>query len=529
MALLNQGFVRSLNLFEVENATLALQNLTDSATIPADLRVFAGNVTNFTRVFFTATEPTDIITNPADPDAGTIFQQTDKLATLGNGDSVKLRVAQKINNIQRTLLNAQEDSLTVTYLAPHGIPQATFNSTNVFISLEGTSFEIAGTALNKLFYRAEYISTTQVKLRDVGYPEKIEFIDGLPVDVNDPGTFLQPSEPTAPADYFPYSACRFFTFPDVAPGFGDPIGFEDTYFIVLSDAVTTFRLGRNFSRTQLIQQIRFDDLSQFNGKTIIFERSNECTQENLINLARPVFEDDFFNYTSGSLSRTFDQNFTTLEAYLDSANFFRTKKFLSTEDNFFNVDEISSEGEFGTSDPDAFNSTVTDLSSDISPGLYILNKDASDILADPPVVTKLRAYSDNTQPWQVNAGPPDVLEYQILRDPITDIPKAANLQEMQIGNLTLGDSANGYLEIASGNTRVPNEYFQGVDVLAGTEKLLDLTTIAGLPDPSQVYAVDANRYRFTHKIDCLIEGEFYSICLTKDIGNDTGSGNGSTP
>ena len=528
MALLNQGFVRSLNLFEIEDATLALQNLSDSATIPADLRVFAGNVTNFTRLFFTATEPTDIITNPPNPDSGTIFEQTDKLATLGNGDRVKLRVAQKINNIQRTNLNAQEDSLTVTYQVGHGIPQATFNATTVFISLEGTSFEIAGTALNKIFYRAEYISTTQVKLRDVGYQEKIEFIDGLPVDVNDPGAFLQPSEPTAPPDYFPYSACRFFTFPDVAPGFGDPIGFEDTYFVVLSDAVTTFRLGRNFSRTQLIEQIRFDDLTQFNGKTIIFERSNECTQENLINLARPVFEDDFFNYSSGSLGRTFDQNFTTLEGYLDSANFFRQKKFLSIEDNFFNVDEISSEGEFGTSDPDAFNSTVTDLSSDISPGLYILNKDASDILVDPPVVTKLRAYSDNTQPWQVNAGPPDVLEYQILRDPITELPKPANLQEMQIGNLTLGDSANGYLEIASGNTRVPNEYFQGVEVLAGTEKLIDLTTV-GLSDPSQVYAVDANRYRFTHKIDCLIEGEFYSICLTKNIGSDNGSGNGSTP
>ena len=149
-------------------------------------------------------------------------------------------------------------------------------------------------------------------------------------------------------------------------------------------------------------------------------------------------------------------------------------------------------------------------------------------MVDPPVVTKLRAYSDNTQPWQVNAGPPDVLEYQILRDPITELPKPANLQEMQIGNLTLGDSANGYLEIASGNTRVPNEYFQGVEVLAGTEKLIDLTTV-GLSDPSQVYAVDANRYRFTHKIDCLIEGEFYSICLTKNIGSDNGSGNGSTP
>ena len=100
MALLNQGFVRSLNLFEIEDAVKALQNLSDSASIPTDLQIFAGNTTNVTRLIFNSGDPEDTIENPAEPDAGTIFTQIDKIATFGNGDSIQLRVAQEIFDIQ---------------------------------------------------------------------------------------------------------------------------------------------------------------------------------------------------------------------------------------------------------------------------------------------------------------------------------------------------------------------------------------------------------------------------------------------
>lgn len=547
MALLNQGFVRSLNLFEIEDAVKALQNLSDSASIPTDLQIFAGNTTNVTRLIFNSGDPEDTIENPVEPDAGTIFTQIDKIATFGNGDSIKLRVAQEIFNIQRNASEAVNDELIVTFLAPHGIanpnvdPNSPFATTTVFISLEGTIFENANrgnyvatgaaTALNKKFYRAEYLSSTQVRLFDVGYKQKLELVDefnpGLGFeDVNDPGDFVQSGDPSAPEDYLPYGTCRFFPFPTVINGnSGQPINFDQTYFIVFSDAIRNFRIGSNYSRTQLIDQIRFNT-AEFVNKIIVIERSNETTQENLINLARPEFEDNNFTFSTGALSQNFNNNFSNLESFLDNANFFRLKKYLTTEDNLFDVDEIDNEGVFYSSDPDVYNNTASILQTDTSPGVYILNKDSSDITSNPPVINKLRAYSDNTQPWELQAGPPDVLEYQVLRDPITEVKRDPALQEMQIGNLTLGDSAAGYLELCSGGT----EFFQGVRVFSGTEKELDLSSTGN--GFQQVFAVDSQKFRFTHKIDCLIDGEFYSICLTKDgpdLVADEGTGPGSTP
>lgn len=529
MALLNQGFVRTLNLFETEDANKVLENLGDGVTIPSDLQLFAGNTTNVTRLIFKPGDVFSIITNPSDPTAGTIFEQTNKLATLGNGDPVKLRVAQSIFNITRNLLDAQQDALTVTYNSAHGIPSVTFSQTQVFISLEGTLFANVATSLNQKFYRAQYLSSTQIRLLDVGYRQKLELIDdnnpslGFE-DVNDPGEFVQVGDVGAPSDYFPYSTSQFFSFPSVL--FGDPISFDQTYYIVFSDAVTKFRLGRNFSRTQLIDQVRFNT-TQLSTKNIIFERSNETTKQNLENLSRPVFEDNDFTYSSGSLNRSFASNFNDLEGYLDNANFFRLKKFLTVEDNLFDTSEIGTEGIIYTTDDDIFNNQVDKLTDDNSPGIYILNKDASNITSTPPVIQKLRAYSDNTQPWSLFSGPPDILEYQVLRDPVTNTPRTASNQELQIGNLTLGDSSSGYIEISSGNTRIPNEYFSGVQILSGVERRLDLSDF-GISN-SQVYAIDAQKYRFTHKIDCIIDGEFYSLCLTKDIGTDNGSGTGSDP
>jgi len=51
MALLNQGFVRSLNLDDIEDAILSINNLA-GGTITEDLVVFANNDKNSTRLLF---------------------------------------------------------------------------------------------------------------------------------------------------------------------------------------------------------------------------------------------------------------------------------------------------------------------------------------------------------------------------------------------------------------------------------------------------------------------------------------------
>jgi len=532
MALLNQGFVRSLNLFEIEDSIKALQNLGDASSVPSDLLVFAGNKLNNTELQFRAalSGTINLFENELDLDAGTIFTQTDKIATFGNGDKVRLKVAKAIETIER---NATNDSLLIKYVGGHEIPESRYQTGQppVLISLEGTFFSIAGTALNQKFYISEYVTTTQLRLLNVGYPEQLELVNGSIQDVNDPGTFDLPDLADPARSYYPYSTSQDFPYPQVENN-GDPerqpIAFDRDYYIVFSDAITKFRLGYNFSRRELIKQVRFADLSDFTVKDFIIVRSNETFIENLENLARPVFEDQNFSYSNSVLNRNFNSNFSTLETYLDSANFFRQKKYLTTKNNYYNVPEIGVEGVYTTSDPDIYNSIFSDLGTSLSPGVYILNRDATNLATTPPVINRLRAYSDNTQPWSIVDNPdptPDTLEYQVLRDPITELPRDAANQAMDIGNFVLGDTNNGVIEICTG---VDNgEYFQGVQILAGSEKQLDLSAY-GISN-SQVYAVDQNNYRFTHKIDCLIEGEFYSLCLTKDIGTDDGTGVGSDP
>lgn len=362
-------------------------------------------------------------------------------------------------------------------------------------------FISGGTGVYRIINEEETIGPSQFFINEVG---RLPDDDGNGVDQNSIGDF--------DTSKFAYIVSSRLPAPEVVSG--DPLDFNRTYFIANSNATDQFKIGRNFSRRELIDLIDFGssfagDVSSINGYdgtsgcSVIFERTNECTQENLRNLSRPVFEDrNDFTYTSGSLQRSIGENFTFLESRLDSAAFYTLKKYLTKQYNYYDEESIDFSGNLYCTDPDGFNQTTTDLAStDKSPGVYIINKDLSTI--NNLVLT--RAYSDNTQPWELNV---DTLEYQSLRDFDGNFNAAnAAAQEMQIGNLILQDKP-----IANGGT-------DAVEIGSATEQLQNVTVLSqGDIDTLGVPASDQAQTVFTHKMNVLIDTgngpEFYSICLS---------------
>lgn len=529
MALLNQGFVRSLNLDDVENSILSINNLA-GGTITDDLIVFANNENNVTKLLFKrpGIDTNNSVVTEGD---GSVFRQADKIGTFGNGDQVRIRSIINITNIERDGLPfAANDQLRVTLEKP--LPVEFFNPANgvIKVTLNETRFVIATDQLNGKEYVATGIYNgidppIQFFLNDVGYPEDLD--DGG-VDQNAIGAF-DPDGPNDNLDNYPYITSPALPGPAVVSG--DPIDYNRIYFIANSDAINQFRIGRNFSRRELIDQIDFGTsfagdvpgpagYNGTSGASVIFERVNKCVKENLINLSLPVFEDrNDFTYSSGVLNNGINGNFTRLESSLDAATFYTLQKYLSREYNYYDVDELEFAGNLYSSDPDGFNQIQSDLvETDRSPGVYIINKDASPAF-DNIVLT--RAYSDNTQPWELNVN---TLEYQALRDfNGNSTTFNDNNQEMTIGNLILQDkpvSNGGTDAIEIGSTSEP---LQNVEVLTlGEASVID----SGQP----ILAADANQARFTHKLNVLIdttgEGpEFYSICLSTvaDPGTAPGS------
>jgi len=527
MALLNQGFVRSLSLDDVEDSILSINNLA-GGTITNDLIVFANNENNVTKLLFKrpGIDTNNSVVTEGD---GSVFRQADKIGTFGNGDQVRIRSIINITNIERDGLPfAANDQLRVTLEKP--LPANFFDPANgvVKVILNETRFEIATDQLNG----KEYVATgifdgnpqIQFFLNDVGYPEDL---DDEGVDQNAIGDF-DPDGPNNNLDNYPYIISSSLAGPAVVSG--DAIDYNRIYFIANSDAINQFRIGRNFSRRELIDQIDFGTsfagdvpVAGYNGTSgasVIFERVNKCVKENLINLSLPVFEDrNDFTYTSGALSFSINENFSRLESSLDSATFYTLQKYLSREYNYYDVDELEFAGNLYSSDPDGFNQIQSDLvETDRSPGVYIINKDASPAF-DNIVLT--RAYSDNTQPWELNVN---TLEFQALRDfDGNSTTFNDNNQEMTIGNLILQDkpvSNGGTDAIEIGSALEP---LQNVEVLTlGEASVID----SGQP----VLAADPNQFRFTHKLNVLIdttgEGpEFYSICLSTvaDAGTAAGS------
>lgn len=456
MTSLNQGFVRSFNLDETIDAFKALNNLA-KGSITSDLVVFANNSENITRLVFDRFDADNSVFTSGD---GTVFLQSDKIGTFGNGDPVRIKTIVKIIS---AIYNQVTDTLFLTLEEPHNI---NFGGGDVYVTLQNTYFDgPATTTLNdKSFLAQSGGGGNQLLLRDIGFDETTGGVGTFAPNFNNVQR---------------YSYIESFSMP-LPVVTGDPLAYDEIYYIVLSNAVNQFRIGRNFSRVELINQIDFGSLN----RNVVFERINQCTQENLLNLSSPEFEDQDFTYETGVLTRSFSQNFSLLESYLDNANYFRIKKYLTSSNNVFSETELSFEGNLISSDPDAYNSLPTDLTTSTSPGVFILDKDLSTLSN----IVKTRAYSDNTQPWEFTGG--TTLEYEVLRDKISGSRQSLTTQEMQIGNLIIADkSASGMIEL------------DGVQ------------SIVSIASPT-ISAEDPARSRFTHKMPVLINGEIYSICLS---------------
>jgi hypothetical protein len=128
-----------------------------------------------------------------------------------------------------------------------------------------------------------------------------------------------------------------------------------------------------------------------------FTRAELVTQENLINIAKPLIEDsetnilgNDFNYL---INNSFNQAFDNIESNVDTFNFLREFKYVSNDSTSIDRNPIF-EGIIEVSDPANFNASEADLGADKSPGVYI-----SDPFSDVLSITKTRAFSSDSNPW----------------------------------------------------------------------------------------------------------------------------------
>jgi hypothetical protein len=471
MTLLNQGYVRFFNLQETIDATKAINNI-GGGTISQDLVVFAGNTTNKTTLKFDKSDPNNTIIQE-----GFALKQNGKISTFGNGDSVQVKCYLKIQN---ATFNNFDDSLSVTFTEPHGISDATFDG-GVLFKIEDTFFldPVVGnfsatTSLNGNTFTAVKVSTNAIKLLNIGFPEEVG-IGNLVTN-----------------GYEPYATSTSLTLPITDP----QISYDGTYYICFSNAIDEFRISTNYSKVEKLNQINFETPL---AKNLIFERLNECTKENLNNLSLPNFQDFDFSYDNFVTDRTFNENFSLLETYLDAANFFRFKKFTSEGNEVFETIAVEFEGNLFTSDVDSYNSiplTVYDPALRTkSPGIYILDPSST-----KTNLIALRAYSDNTQPWKLLDNPDptnDVLEYQVLRsDPAS--PSGPNGDPRTIANQAL---------------QCGNLIFQSADKTDPTKLITLEVESSSITSITAVDISDTIKTTFTHKLPILINGEEYSLCL----------------
>jgi hypothetical protein len=431
---INQGYVRSFNLSETIDEVKSINNLA-GGSLSDDLSVFAGNTKNISTVVYKPGLPNNQIIN------NKIFR-FDLLACYGNGDPIKVKAGRSISNLAYNSIN---DTLTVTFNEPHGLI-ATDIVASLTLRLRDTFFDGPGTIrFNEKDYTiGSVIGTNTLSLINVGY------------DGEDPGLFDTTNR-------YPYGICSLFPLPS-------PLSYTQDYFVVLSNAIDRFQIATSFTRGQLVNPI---SISSSVNYPLIFERNNTVTQESLINLSKPEFQDDEFDYSNNVLRRSFGDNFDYLESILDAANYFRLKKYTRSADNIFDANPVKVGGNIRTIDLDGFNSSTEKLFDVHSPGIFII-----DPSSDPGNIKRLRAFSDNTQPWELDQAS-GTLEYAVIPG-----RPAAN-QEMSIGNMVL-----------KGNP-ISMDGVQNVIV----------ESVSGRTPPQ----------KFTHKLPVIVNGEEYNFLLTDSV------------
>lgn len=456
----NQGYVTAFNLSETLDEVLTINNL-GGGSISEDLAVFAGNTSNISRIVYKPGEPGYSTVNSP---IATRFS-FDLLSVYGNGDPISVQVGKTIQTMSHDLAT---DILTIVFDNPHNLGAPDVGAR---IRIVDSYFDGPGTIFfNEKDYKIASIPDgTSITITNTGYLDVYEDPAGL----YDPNANLNIGQSTR----YAYAITESFSLPA-------PLAYNTEYFISYSNGVESFEVTEFFRRGLLVESILLTDPV---NDPLIFVRKNAVTKANLLNLIVPDFQDNRGGidsiYSNSVLSRDFNDNFEYLENTLDSANFFRRKKYRRSTSNTFDENPIKLEGIMRTLDPDPANSGTEDIFVETSPGIFIIDPDSSQ-----DNIIKLRSFSDNTSPWEFNGV--DTLEYSAQSLVSANVTQAQALagQTMSIGNMVLAGPVNGdAISMAS---------LQNVQVETGTFT------------PSQ---------RFTHKLPVLINGEEYNILLTNLI------------
>ena len=479
----NQGHVRSLNLSESPNDSLLLDNLA-TGTISEDISIFSNNTKNFSAIVWKPSTNNFTITETGNP-LTTLFK-FDLLSCYGNGDTLKVRSAKIVTNIAyvASASNSGTEILRVTFNSNHNISGADVGKP---IKLYDTFFSVGTTFFNNKSFIIDSIhSATAVDVRNIGWEILNTDVDG---NVTLPGTFSNTNR-------YPYATCDVFQLPSYTiPSSQNPnqvkqLSYSETYKVVLTNGINEFKIASSYTRGQLVYPFKLQ--STVVNDPLVFERNNQVIQENLLNLAKPDFiDEDLQNeniYFNDVLDRSIGQNFTELESSLDSANYFRIKKYSTVIDNTFTENPLKLEGSLSSFDPDRAvgqSKNTVDIIPNVSDTVFLFYSNTSGVFiaspdSTPSNIIKLRSFSDNTSPWEENSG---VLEFSAGAIGINSSNQSElEDQEMSIGNLIL---------------EVNNSDNQAL-LQVSTTQITNAATTAG---------------SFTHKLPVLINGEEYNLLL----------------
>lgn len=364
MAILNQGFVRELNLDETIDEAKAINNLA-TGSISEDLSVFAGNSSNQSE--FIWVNPSGSSTDTAysfDPTESSF--KFNSLIAYGNGDPLKQ--IKPVHLIEDAVWTQSGISgfITITTNMPHGIDP---NAALPLITLEETRFDIAGGNINGEHQVQSVPSTTTITIT---YD-------------TDPGALLASSQ---------YKS--WITYENLA--LPSPLAKNEKYYVVYSNSLDQFKVDDAYVE---IGVNNFISITSPIEVDIVFIRTNKVEQQSLLYLITPEVNDEEFNYSFAG-GGSIEDRFNRLEGNIDSSNFLRTKKLRTDSNNAFK-DEVRLEGHLRIFDPDPYNQQTSDLF-DQKSGVYITNPSSS--LDD---IQKLRAFSSNANPWTVETGTGDLL------------------------------------------------------------------------------------------------------------------------
>jgi len=426
MAILNQGFVQELNLDETIDESKAVNNLA-TGSLSEDLRVFAGNTLNSSEVIWI--NPGTQVDTGYSFDTATDLFEFNSLITYGNGDPIKeIRPVHLIEDAIWTE-SGLSGFITITTNRPHGIDPASLPYP--YITVQNSKFDIVGSAVDGYY-----------QIQSIPNPNKIT----ITFDT-DPGS-VRPS-----SLYNSWiESLDLFDLPA-------PIVSNEIYYIVSSNSINKFKISDEYLEVGVNTHV---NVTGSIDTDLVFFRTNEVTQQSILNLIPPEIIDEEFRYNSGGGS-TINDKFESLEGNIDASSYLRSIKYRTDANNTFK-EKIRYEGHLRVFDPADYNSSIANIFEEES-GVYILNPNS-----DPDNVQKLRAFSSNANPW------------------IDDTPgsSSGNLTtqttEMNIGNLKLGTITSG-------------------------------VSLSGLQNVNAATGSATDETVFTHKLPVKVNGEIYFVLL----------------